>query len=348
MGQKRVLIVDDEEAILTVLKNSLKKLGAGCEVVTLSDSRAALAQLESGHFDLVVTDYNMPEVNGIELLHSIRALQAEARVILMTAYGSAALEAEAQRLHVYRYLTKPLEIDLFRRTVRSALAESGGPGVPVLSDEGYRQVHQMLIQLQSNVGARCVFLTSAEGRFIAQAGNIDQLPLEQISSLIAGGIASLLEAGRVMDGNGDTINLAYRESHSENLYAMNVGRDVLLVVITGNGPFHSRLGSVWHYARHTAARLQEKLAHVDTLPLEQLFNGEMDQELDAALEKLLADPQPYQAGSPAGGEPPAGPDFEQAAGQYPLPSDQPGLLSFDEAVDAGLLPPSASDANILF
>lgn len=65
----------------------------------------------------------MEQINGLELIEAINHLQPTARVIMITAYGSDALEAEARRLQVYRYLTKPLEINDFRRVAREALSK---------------------------------------------------------------------------------------------------------------------------------------------------------------------------------------------------------------------------------
>ena len=123
MSYKRILIIDDEEPVLTILKHSLKKLGPDYEVLTANNGFAALDELQTQQFDLVVTDYNMEQINGLELIEAINHLQPAARVIMITAYGSDALEAEARRLQVYHYLAKPLEIHDFRRVVREALSK---------------------------------------------------------------------------------------------------------------------------------------------------------------------------------------------------------------------------------
>ena len=97
-----VLIVDDEDGVLSVLKNSLRKLGEEFRVTTAAGGEAALEQLIQRKFDLVVTDYKMAGMNGLELLEKVHAIHPDTRVILMTAYGSAAVEDEASRLQAYR------------------------------------------------------------------------------------------------------------------------------------------------------------------------------------------------------------------------------------------------------
>lgn len=291
MSRKRILIVDDEESILTILKGSLKKLGPDYEVVTVTDGFTALDELLEKPFDLIVTDYNMAQMDGLELLEAIHYIEPKARIIMITAYGSDALKVEARRLEAYRYLTKPLDIKTFRQVVQEALGDlsPSQPGILVLSDERYRQISRLLERLRSDVSARCVYLTNAEGRTIARTGDTDQLPMEQIASLLGGGMATLIEAGRGLDGDTEAINLAYREGKGEYLYALNIGRDMLLIMVIDRGPYSSRLGSAWYYAQQAALNLRELIKET-TQSSQQIFKETIDQQaFDTELNKLFSE-----------------------------------------------------------
>jgi CheY-like chemotaxis protein len=295
MSNKRVLIVDDEESILTVLKGSLKKLGPDYQVVTVTDGFAALDVLLEQPFDLVVTDYNMAQMDGLELMEAIRYAQPDARIIMITAYGCETLEREVERLKAFRYLTKPLDIHAFRKIVQEAFDNKvvGAPGVLVLSDEQYRQINQMLEQLRTDVGARCVLLTNPEGRTVARIGDTEELPLAQITSLLGGGIATLIEVGRSLDGDTEAINLAYREGKNEYLYALNVGQQMLLFLVIDRTPYSSRLGSAWYYAQQTALTLREKLSQTHQSNPQHVFNEAVDEAFDAELDKLFSSDNPF-------------------------------------------------------
>ncbi len=345
MAAKWILIVDDEDAILTVLRSSLKKLGADYNVVTASDGNQALALLGKRPFDLVVTDYRMAGMDGLELLGRIRALRPEARVVLMTGYGNRVLEAESKRLNAFRYLTKPLELDTFRQVVKEAVADlpTGGSTLLILSEERYRRVNDRLTQLQMEAGARCVLLTDSDGRFIARTSDVEDIPLEQVASLLGGCAASLLEAGRVIDGDEDTINMAYREGTRDCLYAVNVGHRLLLTILIARGPHSSRLGSVWFAARRAAVDLGEVFAQPEYANPDLIFGAGMKQAIDQELRSMLA-------GQAADGQAVAGKPGLPAArpmGTLPpnaileptrLESAAPDLLGFDEAVKAGIVP----------
>ncbi|MEW5867695.1 MAG: response regulator [Chloroflexota bacterium] len=331
MDEKWVLIVDDEESILSVLKNSLKKFGPAFQVITANSGAAALEQLSQRIFDLVVTDYRMEDMNGLELLEAVRAIQPDTRVILMTAYGSNALEAEARQLKAYNYLTKPLEIDSFRQVVKEALGNLAisRPGILILSDERYQQVNNLITQLRSDIGAWCIFLTDSEGHFIAQTGEMSELPLQQIACLVGGGVASLLEVGRIIDGTDDTVNLCYREGKQVNLYVVNIGRQLLLVIICEVGPYASRLGSVWYFAQRTALALREKLGEAEHASPYPLFNHEINQELDSQFDQLFAETAPPQAST-------ARDEVAPAPETPDLPAEE--LLSFEQAIAKGIVP----------
>ena len=79
MANPRILIVDDEVPLLTVLSDSLKGMKTEYEIVTATDGLAALEHLEKGPFDLVVTDYGMTGMDGLELLESIRSIRPKTR-----------------------------------------------------------------------------------------------------------------------------------------------------------------------------------------------------------------------------------------------------------------------------
>jgi CheY-like chemotaxis protein len=336
--EKWILIVDDEESILSVLKNSLKKLGSTYQVSTANSGEAALDQLEQRRFDLVVTDYRMGNMNGLELLEAIQGVQPGTRVILMTAYGSSEIEAQARHLQAYRYLTKPLEIKTFRGIVQEALGELAisRPGILILSDERYRQVIALLSKLLGDVGARCIFLTDPDGHLIAQSGDMTNLPFEQMACLVGGGVASLTEVGRIMDGDEDTVNLCYREGKDQNLYVVNIGNQLLMIIICDRGSYSSKLGSVWYYAQQTALELRKKLGEDEHASPFPILGEEVTQELETQFDQLFAEKNASidQLQSVA-------PSLQEST----TDPTEIELLSFEQAVERGILPDEFTNSS---
>lgn len=289
MAEKKILIVDDEDGILAVLQASLRKLGPDYQITTRSDGRSALDLLEQHPFDLVITDYRMAGMDGLQLIEQIGRLQPETRVILITAYGSESLEWEAKRLNAYRCLSKPLEINKFREIVKEAADLDASPqsNMYLIADSRYRQLCDLLEELKNNVEARCAVLTNVNGQIIAKTGNDTNLPISQISSLMGGGIAALFEAGSVLGEIDAPTNLAYMEGKWENLYTVNVGKYLLLTLIIGKGSINSRLGTVWYYVQQTVTNLRKTLGSINALNLTPQLEEEARQSLQMGLEKLI-------------------------------------------------------------
>ncbi len=289
MTDKWILIVDDEEGILSVLKGSLKKLGEEYHVVTATSGQAALQAMRERRFDLVVTDYKMAGMDGLALLEQIRLTQKDIRVILMTAYGSPSVESRASHLNAYRYLAKPLEIDTFRKIVREALGITvkSSSGIPVLSDRDYRDVVHILKELWVDVGARYVFLTDNEGRYIAFVGVEDDIKLATVASLLGGSIATLIEAGKAIDHDEEASNLAYREAKNGYLYVINAGTQFQLIIVINKSSYSCRLGSVWYYALNTVTTLKGKFEQTESLQPEDLFGKNAEQTVSGELQDIL-------------------------------------------------------------
>ena len=117
---RRILVVDDDPNVSFTIQSVLQKL-PDCEVIAATSSDQALQYAAQQPFDLVFTDYKMPNMNGVELTKAIRALNPTTLVMWITAHGGRDVEVEARQLEVHRYLTKPLDIAGIRQTAQEAL-----------------------------------------------------------------------------------------------------------------------------------------------------------------------------------------------------------------------------------
>ncbi|MEZ5352903.1 MAG: sigma-54 dependent transcriptional regulator [Bryobacteraceae bacterium] len=119
MATIRILVVEDDDNLRRVTKVQLQD--DGYKVESASGAAEALSILESAPQDLVLTDLKMPGMSGLELLKRIRQEYPETAVILVTAFGSIESAVEAIKLGAYDYITKPVNPDALRLTLRRAL-----------------------------------------------------------------------------------------------------------------------------------------------------------------------------------------------------------------------------------
>lgn len=117
--QKKILLVEDELSFRQVIEFKLRESGYG--VVATDNGVKGYELFTESQPDLVVTDYAMPEMNGLELTTRIKAISADTPVIVITAFGDIQTAVGAMKAGAQDYLTKPLDWDEFRIVIERAL-----------------------------------------------------------------------------------------------------------------------------------------------------------------------------------------------------------------------------------
>lgn len=118
----KILAIDDDSIIRTLLTNILTK--AGYEVFTASDGESGLALAGTSNPDLVVTDYQMPGLTGLDVLAELQRTQPGLPVILLTAHGDVALTIKSIQLGAYDFIEKPIQIQELLDVIRNGLEVS--------------------------------------------------------------------------------------------------------------------------------------------------------------------------------------------------------------------------------
>jgi DNA-binding NtrC family response regulator len=121
---KSVLIVDDEQLLARTLSIVLREAGYRT-VVAGSAEEAEHHVFGDSPMDLIVMDVRLPRESGIEMVKRVRERALRSKVILMTAYETPEVKAEARRLKVERYLKKPFDLTALVDEVRSLIGPGG-------------------------------------------------------------------------------------------------------------------------------------------------------------------------------------------------------------------------------
>lgn len=251
-----VLIVDDEPNVALVLAESLEKLSDSYTVHTAHDGSAALAQLRQRAYALMITDYKMPGMNGLDLAREARKIQPALQIVLMTAHGTDGLRDAAGKLHFNGYIDKPFSIEQIRAIVEKAVqktqaSNTAKESVPVGLPPS---VYEQLLKLRNDTGVRCVILLSASGYPIETAGQTNGLDVSSIAALVAANFTAASELARLL-GRKSVFKSSYHEGQEgtdDNIYAYDIDGEFLLAVVFGS---ESKPGVVWFYTKQTAANL---------------------------------------------------------------------------------------------
>jgi len=107
----RVLVVDDEPLVLWSITEMLRSHGMEVEEASTANTALRAFTAQDGPPDAVLLDLNLPDSNDLGLLTMMRKLAPRTRVILMTAFGTPEVRAEARRLGVFSVIDKPFDLD---------------------------------------------------------------------------------------------------------------------------------------------------------------------------------------------------------------------------------------------
>lgn len=113
-----VMVIDDEEDILLLYKNILKD---NYNVKTCSSGKKALKLIQDEHYDLLILDVLMPEMNGIDVLKEVRKLDLGLDVIMVTASKDIRPAVDSLKLGAYDYIIKPFEVEDLLSTIKKAI-----------------------------------------------------------------------------------------------------------------------------------------------------------------------------------------------------------------------------------
>jgi Nif-specific regulatory protein len=119
----QILIVDDEKVQREMLEGFLNK--QGYKAIAVEDGARAVERFSMGPFDLVLTDFRMAGLDGIQLLKEVKRRNADAVVVIMTAYGTVGTAVSAMKEGAYDYLTKPIDLDELLFLIRRVEREVG-------------------------------------------------------------------------------------------------------------------------------------------------------------------------------------------------------------------------------
>jgi two-component system chemotaxis response regulator CheY len=124
MNKQRILIVDDSSVMRKIIERSLRQAGLEqAEVVEAGNGIEALAQVREGAFDLILSDINMPAMDGIEFLRQLATIESakSVPVVMVTTEGSESRVVEALSIGAKGYIRKPFTPDQIKERVMPLL-----------------------------------------------------------------------------------------------------------------------------------------------------------------------------------------------------------------------------------
>lgn len=261
MQHIRVLIVEDESLIRWSLRQKFEE--RAYRVTEAVSGRSAFAALDGGAFDLVVLDYKLPDMTGLDILRRVRDQDGDAVVVMMTAYSTIESAVEAIKLGAFDYISKPFEMDHLLLIVDKALETT----------RLRREVRDLRRQLQEQVGGDSI---------IGKHARMGEL-FDTLSRVAKAGSSTVLLRGETGTGKDLVARVIHQNSERAARPLINITCTAISETLLESELFGHERGAF------TDAKLQKKglfeLADGGTVFLDEI--GDMPAALQAKLLRFL-------------------------------------------------------------
>jgi CheY-like chemotaxis protein len=191
MSPHRVLIVEDQREVSRLLRSALETLEYELEVVEIPSGEEAILDSSRNKVDLLVSDYRLPGMSGIELMRKVQKNHPQAKIILVTGQTDPRIRKEVAEAGADAFFIKPIPMADFLDAVERHLdlVETLLPPEPIAADdtEIRRGLPDLLAGLRQELAATAVLILSDTGRILARAGDLPDSDKEDalISSLLS-------------------------------------------------------------------------------------------------------------------------------------------------------------------
>ena len=118
----KVLVLDDSNTMLRIITNTLARLGHK-DIVTAEDGLQGLEKFKDDKFDIILTDWNMPNMDGLAFVKAVRKLNDDIPIVMITTEGGKAEVITALKAGVNNYVVKPFTAQVLKEKLKIILGE---------------------------------------------------------------------------------------------------------------------------------------------------------------------------------------------------------------------------------
>jgi CheY-like chemotaxis protein len=290
-----ILVVDDQREITDLLRNTLEAAEQGYEVVCVPSGEEALLEVQRQSFPLVVVDYRLPGMTGLELIGRLQRGSETTRFLLITGYEIEEMESALAGLDVVEVLGKPIDLEAFITAVERAITGEPKPSAAQVKeffdttpeiDEG--PMLDYISALQIDLGASAVLLADRMGVIRLEKGTVGSLDIGSLGMALAESFnASIAVVGYI--GYGAPSIVHYYDGTDHDVYTLAVGEHFFIIVVFPGGT-PTKLGPVVSYGRRTVVNILDTLGVEAPEVIEVMEEIEEEFEAEPLVEEAELEP----------------------------------------------------------
>lgn len=227
MPVPRILLVDDQRDIVKLLHATLDTLEHEFEILEAPSGEEAMLEASRQKVDLLVADYRLPGMTGVELMHKVRTRYPDVHVILVTGLDDKRARDEILNAGAAAVFDKPISLKDFLASVERCLGLSRTvmPEGESVDDKKQHTLANLLANFRQDVNAQAVFLINDRGHVMARAGDLKDASME----------SSLLSALMAIYSAGLRVSRLIRQPELENYHVFAGGDNDLLLIPVNAG-----------------------------------------------------------------------------------------------------------------
>ncbi|HEY5156764.1 MAG TPA: response regulator [Anaerolineales bacterium] len=343
MSSHHILIVEDQREVSRLLRSALETLESELDVIEIPSGEEAILHSTNNRVDLLVSDYRLPGMTGIELMHKVHINHPRAKVILVTGQTDPRIRREVAEAGADAFFIKPVPMADFLDAVERhlGLVETLLPPEPISTDdtEIKRTIPDLLAGLRQDLSAIAVLLLNDRGRILARAGD---LPDRENEVALVASLVSIYSAGQNVSlqlGQKTSSNWSVFNGGTYDLVFAPVGlTHAMLVIGEGIAGMERVLNSieVFSEARKNIERgileMNQVISAVEEPPTTPLPVIEQTME---EMEPLFMDDQPKLKPAEVN-------DYWDEAASNQKAVSNPDMLTYEQAKQLGLTPEDES------
>jgi predicted regulator of Ras-like GTPase activity (Roadblock/LC7/MglB family) len=260
MSATVVLLIDHDDMVLGLLRGSIVAKDPGAIVDTAKNKSEAYVKFQLQKYRCVFCDYDLLAENEFELMSNILANQDKDLKFIVSCYGNPADLKFDPYPAPSLTLSKPIDQRSLSDILNQLIGDfSSNPSSDIgFTEEISNNIEITLKELKRNTNARCIVVCTQDGRALVQEGETENIAVDSLASLVSGSLITLEEVGNIFK-DPTIINLAFREGAKSDLYVMNIGQRLMLIIIQDKSMISPKIGTVWFYARQAAITIDQQI-----------------------------------------------------------------------------------------
>ncbi|MDH5605472.1 MAG: response regulator [Anaerolineae bacterium] len=269
MARYRILIVDDQEEVSRMLTSALNSLDTPLDVIAVTSGEEAILEFARGNVDMLIADFKLPGISGLDLMHKLKQRNLEMKVLLVSGVTDPKIRQEVAQAGADAFFFKPIEIADFLDAVERALGLVSTMLRPEIDTRRREKVDEdealsmgdRITQLRSKINATAAFLMGDQGQILVRSGALPDKAIEEtIIPKTLPLLSSAVHLSRLIDDDQPDHIISFH-AKAYNIYLSPVGEAYALVIITPPQKAE-KTGPVSQAAQDTAKALLANLVNL--------------------------------------------------------------------------------------